>query len=182
MSFKFKIKLEEFPLNTVEEIQTGEVYYSMFGEIIFLINDRNFFENASGIPWDKMGTSSMSNRGLTIPIYGFITQFINLMDNLDENKLIKIYEDQIDKEIIMEPSVENVTLAIRYCLSQYWYDGEGVKESIQIPISSYNTIPINTFKEGMLQGIREYLQKLLDQFPALKSIDEFMSLYQKVNK
>lgn len=182
MKFDLKINFGEFSGNTVEEIQTGEIYYSMFGEIIFYVNGINFFENSNGISEEKMGGSSMSSEGLAIPIYGFINQFINKMDNITQNKAIKISEDQIDKEIIIEPFGENVILSIRYFMSQYWYDGEGVKESIQIPISNYNTMPVNIFKEGMLKGIREYLQKLLDQFPALKNIDEFMFLYQKANK
>ncbi|WP_315907207.1 hypothetical protein [Priestia koreensis] len=180
MEYDLEINFGEFSNNTIEEIQTGEIYYSMFGEIIFYIDGINFFINSNEIPEEKMGGSSMSSEGLAIPIYGFINQFINQMDNINQNKAIRICEDQIDKEIIIEPFGENVVLSIRYFMSKYWYDGEGVKESIQIPISTYNTVPANTFKEGMCRGIREFLEKLLTRFPDLENIDEFLYLYHKV--
>lgn len=180
--FSLSIQPDGLLANTVEEIRTGEVYYSMFGEINFCINGKNFFEHANGISEEKMGTSSMSSKGLTIPIYGFIHSFINQMDDIGQKKAVIIYEDQIDKEIVVEASGENVILAIRYCLSNYWYDGDSVKESLEIPISSVNTIPITVFKEGMIEGIRTYFESLLQQFPELKKVNKFVELYKKVKK
>ncbi|MCM3005673.1 hypothetical protein [Priestia koreensis] len=182
MIFNLEIKFEQLPPNVADDIRTGEIYYSLFDTIIFWVNKKNFFEHANGIPEEVMGGSSISSDGLAIPIYGFIQTVINDLDDIGKEKTIIIYEDQIDKEIVVEASGENVILAIRYCLSNYWYDGESVKESLEIPISSVNTIPITVFKEGMIEGIRTYFESLLQQFPELKKVNKFVELYKKVKK
>ncbi|WP_315906853.1 hypothetical protein [Priestia koreensis] len=182
MKFKLKITTYEYPDSLISDIQTGEIEYSLWGRLDFMINETTFFQNADGLSEEEMGTSSISSLGLTIPVHGFMCSFLEKINDIG-NKAIIVDEGQIDKELVMEIQGGNVIFAIRHKRSfrVHWYDGEKVSRSEKMPITKCNSVPIDVFKRGVMKGIKEYLDTLLRVYPKLEQMEKFNDLYKKVS-
>lgn len=182
MKFKLKITTYEYPDSLISDIQTGEIEYSLWGRLDFMINETTFFQNADGLSEEEMGTSSISSLGLTIPVHGFMCSFLDKINDIG-NKAIIVEEGQIDKELVMKIKKEDIVFSIRHKRASkvHWYDGEKISRSEKMPITKYNSVPIDVFKQGMMGGIQEYLDKTLSEFPSLKQAEEFNDLYKQVS-
>jgi hypothetical protein len=148
------------------------------------INGISFFHKYQNHnPNGPMGSSSMGIRGLTVPIFGFISSFLYLFNKIGVQKVV-IEDDQIDKELVVIPKEDKVKFAIindPIIEGINWYDGNQVLlSSNDFPINTLNCVPTKEFKKAAKEGILEYLYSLLNRYPELDKVEEFESLINKV--
>lgn len=183
--FEILFQAEEYE-EFIKGIESGGIYYDYWGILDILINGRSFFQNLTTNTIIGLGTSSISSQGLTVPIYSIIEQLAVASQKLEQDNIVIITDDQIDKAIVFSlNSISSVAVAIlsgkTKCKKGAWYNGEKVIYSEKIPISKSNVIKFEAFVKGCNSSLQRFLCSLIRKHPELSRVNNFVELLNSIS-
>ncbi|MDQ0874262.1 hypothetical protein QFZ77_002921 [Paenibacillus sp. V4I3] len=182
---RFEVVFKTEPTeNIVEIVKEGHIDFDFWGKLDIQIDGQSFFINFRSEYYDKYyeGTSSISNQGISTPVFPMLEAFIKGIVNLKKEKevVIEEYTGQISKSLVCVDygNGENIIFAVRegedfFSEKYIWYDGEKVSIQKEIPISKVNILKKDDFIYGCFESVNEYLSSLIDKYPKLKEIPYF---------
>jgi hypothetical protein len=179
----------KYDIPIIELFEKGYIDYDFWGTLDILIDGQSFFHKFKLNNYDKYyeGTSSISNKGITTPIFPMLEAILKAIVNLNgenETVVIEEYTGQISKSIVLAESDDNkIIIAIRdgFISNEYtWYDGKKVSVQKEIPVSKNNILKKEDVIKGCIESVRKYLLYLVYKYPNLKEIPHFRKLAKSV--
>lgn len=167
--------------NIQKSLESGEIYYTFWGILDILVEGQSFFKDFRSEYQSMMGSSSISEKGLTVPVYSFINQISETTQKLKQTKRIIVSDDQIDKLLIFNFDGDFVYFAIKYG-DDIWYDGTKLTHGRQFPGFNINRVKYEDYKKGCFESIRTFLETLIEKEKNVTESPEFMNLLNKVKE
>ncbi|MBM6619197.1 hypothetical protein [Bacillus suaedaesalsae] len=184
--FKFVFRIED-NCNVLEVFKEKLEEYHIWGLLNILVDNVSYFQNlkTSYINEFYRGTSSISQEGITVPIFPFVEAILDSIDQINNGAkkvIISEHTGQISKSIVCEINSETIKFAILNGLfceddENTWYDGKKVSK---IHSSKISIVDKKNFIEGSIESIKEFLLFLLDKFPGLEEIHQFNKLLKQL--
>lgn len=134
----------------------------LLGKVDFLLNGVSFFSNYHlAEQSEEMGNTALSKEGFAVPVLPFISNLL-LNFSLIGTKTLEIGKGMMDKELVIIPQGEHVLIGIKHGSLDpiYWYDGEQVTKSTNLPVNSMNIVPTVAFRQGIKKGILSFLRDI----------------------
>lgn len=165
------------------------VDFDFWGILNIMVDGGPFFEKYNfQVNNGPLGSSSMSKKGITVPMYIFLEELSKVPQKLRENGTFIVENDQISKAIIFCLRNDSVTFAIfkndfyQNLGERVFYDGEKVSNSVNIPQTEKNVISFDVFKQCLKESLESFLEILLEKFPKIKNLDYIKTTINRVKE
>jgi hypothetical protein len=148
------------------------------------INGQSFFKNFSPSYYNESWfTENYINKsGICVPVFPFIHSLLATPKMLKLNNQYFLEDDQTSIQLCvnLEEKQDNVSFAS--CIRDwgedkyYWYDGKKVCFQKEMPITKYNSMKYNDYKEGCIESAEMYIETLLRKYPEINKYPYFPNI------
>ncbi|MFS0783241.1 hypothetical protein [Bacillus sp. 1P06AnD] len=166
------------------EQASGNEGMVLWGEVDFMLNGASFFSRYHlSERTEEMGNTILTKEGFTVPILPFVSNLV-LNYTFIGTKVLEIGKGIMDKELVIIPQGEHVLIGIKHSSldTLYWYDGERVTKSTNLPVNSMNIVPAKAFRQGIKKGILSFLHNLENREQTFIEQDKLSSLIEKAEQ
>lgn len=153
--------------------------FDSWGKLDILIDGISFFSNYKYRETQgPLGDSTITKEGFAGYLDTFLWNLPFVPQKLLEQETVIVVGEGIDKSLIFSLKDNIVTFA--FC--NHWeeetiyYDGVRVSQSNKIPQNKKNMIEFDAFKQGLKNGLQDYIQDLFEKYPSINNNQSFIEI------
>ncbi|SMQ80844.1 hypothetical protein SAMN05444673_4001 [Bacillus sp. OV166] len=150
------------------------------------INGQSFFRNFSPSYYSEswFTDSYINTNGIGVPVFPFIHSLLAASKMLKVNKKYFLEDDQTSIQLCVLLNEKQDLVSFAPCIRDwgedeemyYWYDGKKVCCQKEMPITKYNSMKYNDFKEGCIESVKMYIESLLGKYPEINKYPYFPNI------
>jgi hypothetical protein len=160
--------------------------FDLWGKLDILIDGVSFFSNYN-YP-ENGGPLRMTKEGFVGQLATFLSELPEVPQRLLDEETVVVEDDSTSKCLVFSLRDNIVSFAICEYESTLppwqigiYYDGVGVSHLEKIPQTEKNIIEIIQFNQGLKNGLQNFIQELIEQYPNIIKDESFINIRNTVD-